>query len=93
MAVRHIRGSRGDRMNQLGLTIHPDMRLHAEVSLVAFLRLMHLRIPLLSPVLCRTGRTDDGRIHDGPPVHLQAVLRQMRPDPGKELRAQLVGFQ
>ena len=54
---------------------------------------MHLKIPLLRAILRRTGGTDDGRIHDGLIVHLQAVLRQMFPDSYKELFAQLVRFQ
>ena len=65
----HIRRRGRDRMNQLGLAIHTNMRLHAEVPLVALLRLMHLGIPRLGPVLRRTGRTDDSRVHDGASAH------------------------
>jgi len=69
------------------------MGLHAEVPLVALLRLMHLRIPLRGTILRRTGRGDDRGIHDGPSADLQPLLGQIRPDQGKQLLAQLVGFQ
>lgn len=93
LAVMRI-GCRGrDRMDQLCLAIHPNMRLRPEVPLVALLSLMHLVIPLLGPVRRRTGCTDDGGIHNGPSAHLQPLLRQIFPDPGKVLLAQLVGFQ
>ena len=80
-------------MNQLGLAIHTDMRLHAEVPLVALLGLMHLGIPLFLPILCRTGRTDDGGINEGPPADLQPVGGQICTDSRKELFPQLVRFQ
>ena len=80
-------------VNQLRLTVHTNRRLHAEIPLVALLGLMHLRIPLLLAVLRRTGRTNDGRIHDGPLVDLHAVSRQIGTDPRKALLAQLMGFQ
>ena len=88
----HIGRCGCDRMDQLRLAIHPNMRLRPEVPLVALLSLMHLVIPLLGPVCRRTGRTDDGGIHNGPSAHLQPLLRQIFPDPGKVLLAQLVGF-
>ena len=80
-------------MNPFCLAVYTEMRLHAKVSLGPLLRLMHLRIPLLRAILRRTGGTDDGRIHDGLIVHLQAVLRQMFLNSYKELFAQLVRFQ
>jgi len=86
----HIGSSRGDRMNDFRLAVHADMRFHAEVPLVALLCLMHLGIPLLGPVLRRTGRTDNRRIHDGPVAELQPVRRQIVPDSCKELLVQLV---
>ena len=82
-----------DRMNQLGAAVHANMRLHAKVPLVPLLRLMHLRIPLLRPILRRTGGTDDGGIHNGPSTDLHAMDRQIRANPRKQLLAQLVGFQ
>ena len=58
------------RMNLFRLTGYTDMRLHAKVPLDALLSLMHLGIPLFLSSFCRTGRMDDGRIHDGPSAHL-----------------------
>ena len=43
------RGRHG--VNQFRLAIHTHMRLHAEIPLVAFLGLMHFRIPLLLAIL------------------------------------------
>jgi len=40
------------------------MGLPAEVPLIPFLGLVHLRIALLLPVLGRRGRVQDGRVHD-----------------------------
>ncbi len=80
-------------MNQFRLAIHTDMRFQAEVLLLLFLRLMHLRISLLGPILRRTGRTDNRGIHNGPVVNLYAVRRQIGTDPGKELFPQLMRFQ
>ncbi len=85
LAVMHIGRRGGHGMNQLRLAVHANMRLHAEIPLVALLGLMHLRIPLLLAILRRTGRTDDGGIHDGPSADLHAVSRQIRTDPRKEL--------
>ena len=79
LAVMHIRRRGRHRMDQFGPAVHPDMGLHAEVPLVALLRLMHLRIPLLRAILRRTGRTDNGGIHDGAPADLQALLRPDTP--------------
>lgn len=80
-------------MDQFRLAIDTDMRLHAEVPLVAFLGLMHLGIPLLGPILGRTGRTDEGGIYNGAPADLHAVDGQICPNSDKELFSQLVGFQ
>ena len=89
----HIRRRRSHGMNHPRLAVDTNMRLHAEIPLIALLRLMHFGIPLLGLVLRRTGRTDDGRIHNCSPTHLQALLRQVRADPGKELLPQFVRLQ
>jgi hypothetical protein len=52
-------------MHQSGLGINADVRLHAEMPLIAFLRLMHLALLLAFPVLGR-GRCGEQRgIDDG----------------------------
>ena len=53
-------------VRQARLRVHPDVRLHPEVPLVALPRLVHLRIPPALRVLRRTRRVDDARVHDRP---------------------------
>ena len=43
----------------------PDMQLRPEVPLVTLLRLVHLRVPLPSPVPGGRRGFDDARVHDG----------------------------
>ena len=45
LRIMHIGRRRLDRMNQLCIAVHPDMRLHSEVPLIAFARRMHFRGP------------------------------------------------
>src|SRR5258706_10560843 len=53
-------GWRGHRrMDQLGSAVDAEMRLHAEIPLLALPRLMHLGIARLVGLLCRGGRIDD----------------------------------
>jgi hypothetical protein len=48
MFVVHV-GRRGNhRVNQLGLAVHANVRLHAEVPLVTLLGLVHLRIACIA---------------------------------------------
>ena len=54
---------------------------------------MHLGIPLLGPILHRTGGNDDGGIDHGAPATGQALCTQIRPDPDKQLFPQSVRFQ
>ena len=55
---------RTDRMHNAFLRIHADVRLHAEVPLIAFARLMHCRVAFFLLVLRRAGRVDDRRINN-----------------------------
>ncbi|MCY1311001.1 hypothetical protein D9M70_612520 [compost metagenome] len=52
-------------MHQSRVSIHADVRLHAEVVLVALLGLVHLRIALLILVFGRTRRMNQRGIDDG----------------------------
>lgn len=81
-----------DRINQFGLTVGTNMRLHAEVPLVVFLRLVQLWIPRLVLVLRRAGCIDDGRIHNGAGVHFQPVLLQIVVDQYKQLTTRIMCF-
>lgn len=79
-------------LRQLAATVHPDMRLHAEVPLPALARRVHLRVPFLLPVLRRTRCVDDAGIHDRAPVHLQPVLGQVDIDQAEQAISQVVPF-
>src|SRR5207244_991701 len=60
--VSDVGRRRHRRVDDLGLAIYPHLRLHSEVPLLALLRLVHLRIALLLPILGRSGCVQDGRV-------------------------------
>ena len=60
-------------MDQSGPTVDADVRLHAEVPLLAFAGLAHVRIALLVLVLGRTRRVDDRGVHDRAGADLEAL--------------------
>jgi hypothetical protein len=71
-------GRRGDdRVDQLGAAVDAEMRLHAEIPLVALLRLMHLGIARLVGILGRRGRIDDRCIDDRAGDDLQPPRRKV----------------
>ena len=80
-------------MNQSRFSVHADVRLHAVMPLVAFLGLVHLRVALAAGVLGRTGRCDDGGVHDGAHAHQQTLLVQVRVDLFKHRLRQVAGLQ
>ena len=92
LAVMNIRRRGRHRVNQLGLTIDTNMSLHAEVPLIAFLRLMHLRITDFILVLGRAGRIDDRCIDDGTGTHFQPIFLKILIDQYKQLIAQVMRF-
>src|SRR5207344_3133921 len=49
-----------------------DMHLHTEVPVGTLLRLSHLRVAFPIGVLRRAGRGDDGGVHDGARLQIQA---------------------
>src|SRR3989441_4688571 len=57
-------GAESSCQKHLRLAIYSHVRLHPEVPLFALLRLVHLRIALLLPILGRSGCVQDGRVHD-----------------------------
>ena len=75
--VMNISGRSHNRVNQLGFAVDSDMSLHAEVPLITFSRLMHIRIALLFLVLGRTRRIDDTGIDDGAPAYFQAIFLEV----------------
>src|SRR5437899_6970673 len=72
-----MRCRRRYRVNQLGLAVHSHMRLHPEVPLLAFPRLMHLGIAFLACVLGRTRSVNDSRVHDRSRAQALPLLLQM----------------
>lgn len=73
LTVMHIRRGGRHEVDQFGPTVYPNMSSHAEVPLVALLRLMPHWISLLLALLRRTGRRNNGRIRDGPPPDCHAL--------------------
>ncbi|MCY1543324.1 hypothetical protein D9M68_791370 [compost metagenome] len=80
-------------MHQSGRRIHADVGLHAEVPLVAFLGLMHVRIALAFAILGRGRRGDQRGIDDGAFLEQQTPAGQMLVDRFKQRPRQLMGFQ
>ena len=60
----HVGGSERHRMHELALAVRADMRLHAEMPLVALLGLTHLGIARFRLVLGRGGGADDGGFYN-----------------------------
>jgi hypothetical protein len=66
-------------MDELGLAVHADVSLHAEIPSLALRRPVHFRVPLPILVLRRARRADDRRstfaqdFSIAPPQNLQAV--------------------
>ena len=77
--IRFVGGSARDRVHHPRGDIHPDMRLHPEVPLIALPGLVHLGVAGLLLVLGRGRRRDDGRIDNGALTHQQPALFQKRP--------------
>jgi hypothetical protein len=77
-------------MGQSTLAVHADVQLHAKVPLLAFARLVHLRVARIAIIHGGTGRTNDGGVHDGACVDLEAASLQFLADLGKLCFAQFV---
>jgi hypothetical protein len=93
VAVGHI-GCRGEhRVNQLRTAVDSDVRLHAEVPLLAFRGLMHLRVALAVFVLRRTRRANDGRVDNRPGCDLDAATSQVLVHAHQQLLPQSVLLQ
>jgi hypothetical protein len=67
--VGHVASSADHGVDQAGGHIRADVRLHAEVPVVALHRLMHLRIAFLVTVLGRWRRGDQGGVYDSAFAH------------------------
>ena len=91
--VGYVAGGADDGMNQAGRHVHAHVCLHAKVPVVAFLRLMHLRIAFLVAVLGRRWRCDQGGVHDGPFTHRQALAGKVAFDFIEDAARQRILFQ
>ncbi|AAW76345.1 unknown protein [Xanthomonas oryzae pv. oryzae KACC 10331] len=78
---------------QPGKFIHPNVRLHPEIPLVALLGLMHLRVARTIGILGRTGRSDQRRIDDRARPQALPLARQMGVDRFQHPSGNAVGFQ
>src|ERR1017187_107043 len=90
MFVGHTCRRSDDRMNDRLLAIHADVRLGSEIPLIALLGLMHLGVTFAAGILRRTGRMDDGRIHDGAGRDADARAFQVAVHRVQHLTAQIV---
>jgi hypothetical protein len=59
--IRHVGRRHQCGVSQLGLAVHPHVRLHAEVPLVALLRLVHLGVALLLAATVWADEAEDTR--------------------------------
>lgn len=76
---------RGDHgVDQTRTSVHTNVHLHAEVPLIALLRLPHLRVALAILVLGRGGRRNEGRVHQGALLQHQPLGRQVCVDAGED---------
>ena len=64
------------RMGKTALGIHANIGFHAEVPLVAFLGLRHIRVSLIVFILSRARCFDHGGIDQGSLRHHHAAVRQ-----------------
>ena len=73
-AIMHVRRRRYDGMDDFLFAVHADMRLHAEVPLVALLGRVHLGISFFVFIFRRTRRMNDARIHNRAAGYLHAAI-------------------
>ena len=88
MACRAAHG-----VHQPGVGIHPDVRQHREVSLVALFARMHLGVALAVFVFCRTGRGNERRVHCAAFLEQQALRAEQVVDAGEHFTDQFVFLQ
>ena len=74
--IRRLRRGGADGVHEAGIRIDADVPLHAEVPLIALLRLAHFRVALPCGILGGTRSGDEGGIHDGAFLHEVSFLRE-----------------
>ena len=83
----------GDGMYQATLAINANVGFHAEIPLIAFLRLVHFRVSGLFPVFGRGRGGEDRGVGNRAFFQEQALRCQLAVDSGKRLFRQAVCFQ
>ena len=78
--IVHVGRRRHHHVDQPGVRVDTDVRLHAEEPLVPLAGLVHLRVPRARPVLCRARGRDDRRIDQRAPADHQATRPEHRVD-------------
>lgn len=91
--VAHVGRTWGHRMNDRRAAVHPDMRVHAKVPLVAFFGLTHLGIALPAAAFRRRGRGNDRGVHNRAGADLKTVTGQVCIHCPQDLLVQRMGFQ
>ena len=81
-----------DSMNKASLSGCPNIRLHSEVSLVAFVGLVYRWVTLTQAVLGGAWRCDQSGINGCACFEQQAPLDQLGVNGGGHLKSQVVGF-
>ena len=82
-----------DGVHQTRLCVDTNVRLHAEVPLVAFLGLVHLRVTLTGAVLGGAGCCNQSGVHHRTGLEQQAVGGELGVDHLQDLRAQIMRFE
>jgi len=77
-------------VGQAALAIHTDVQFHAKVPLLAFAGLVHFGVPRFICILGGAGCANDGGIHNGPGVDLEASGLQFLTHLRKQGLAQFV---
>ncbi len=93
MFVMHVGRRHHRAVCQPALAGHPDVQLHAEVPLLALAGLVHLRVACLVGILGRAGRANDGGVHDGAGIDLEAAGLQFLSNLGAFAAALFMGAQ
>lgn len=93
LAVMHIGSGECHRMDELDLAVRPNVRLHAEMPLIALLGLLHFGVARFLLVLGRGWGADDGGVHNRPLGNLEAAPVQVASDFLEDLPAQIVPLQ
>ena len=93
LVVRHLCLGKDQAVDQTAITIHPDMRLHPDMPVVALFRRTHLRVTLALVVLARGWRSYQRGIDHCPFLEQQPQVAQFGIDLRKKDIYRLMLFQ